>query len=953
MKKIFVVLSVLLTVLAAAKAAELPEQMVLVKNNKANFRVVIPDGKPNRVMQVAIDTMRNLTLESTDAHIAVIPESKLAAAPKDMINIHIGLTGFVKKLNLDFPRPAGFMIHFADDKNIVCAGYPVVDSALFHVDAVSHFMEHFMGVRFLMPGELGTHVPKLTNWIIKPENLRVVPDIWVRSWSGTHGQAFAPRERHQQHEAFNWALRTHSSAGAVFRLNHNVGNLIDPEKYAKTNPEFFPLIDGKRRIPPKLNLRDWRLRNWEPCYTADGIAEETAKNLIEYFDKNPHASSQSLSVNDSGEICRCDNCKAKNSKMPSGVESQSYYEWVAKTINIVNKKYPDRLYGLLNYWVTREMPENIKLPQNVIPIVCEDLKFYVDPKLDKRLEERLNKWDKLVSSIGWWDYSFEGSYIVPYYNAPYMAKKLRHLYKKHNLRVYTDELHPGRYWKGGPQVYMIQKLCWNIDLDEEALINEWLELMVGKAAAPHFRNYFEVWARFWSNKVPKTAWFQERAAIPAPFLQRKDSDYLYALDYEDITEAIRHLDLTVANAPEGKEKYRAEFYRNYFVDAARRYLIPHLNMRKLSEIGKTAPGKTVCEYTFDKTFAPWVPWQLARHTAKLTLDRKVGRTEVGSLKLDRARSLQTGMVFFRRPLDFKLVSGKNYRVSVWAKGEALAPASSARMMLNFPLKTGGGLGPEPHGSGRLSFSANIGFDTLKDGKWHKLEVYIPVPAKAWSKDVIGVNCQLEAFSKEMGGAIWFDDFKVEEITVDATELYPELDVKVSEISGKEQTWQDPETGELLGQELVADGDMEQADCGKWFDNYTPKVKAKTTAASHGGKQSMHLVSDSAGDGIMQIMRPTARKELFMVPFKAMKKGTEYRVQLWIKYTDCKNFKDIRLPGTGLKALLKNPDNNWHKHTFRVVCTKPEYTDYLTIGYGDNKPGECFIDDVSIREILKK
>ena len=116
---------------------------------------------------------------------------------------------------------------------------------------------------------------------------------------------------------------------------------------------------------------------------------------------------------------------------------------------------------------------------------------------------------------------------------------------------------------------------------------------------------------------------------------------------------------------------------------------------------------------------------------------------------------------------------------------------------------------------------------------------------------------------------------------------------------------------------------------------------------------MHLVSDSAGDGIMQIIRPTARQELFMVPFKAMRKGAEYRVQLWIKYTDSNHVKDIRLPGTNLKALLKNPDTDWHKHTFRVTCTKPESTDYMSIAYGDNKSGECFIDDVSIREIIKK
>ena len=398
-----VLAAMLLLVLSVAYAA-IPEQMILVKDNKAKFQLVIPAGKPSRVLQVGIDTIAKLTLESTDAHIRVIQEDKLSAASKDIINIHLGLTEYVKKLNLDFPRTSGFIIHFADDKNIVLAGFPVENSALFHVDAASHFMEHFMGVRFLMPGELGTHIPKLTDWIIKPENIRAVPDIWIRRWSGTHGQAFGARERHQQAQAFDWALRTHCSAGAVFQLNHNVGNLLDPEKYAKTHPEFFPLIDGKRRIPPKTSNRHWKLVNWEPCYTAPGIVEETAKNLIEYFDKNPNTISQSLSVNDAGEICQCENCKAKNRKMSPGVESQSYYEWVAKVVNKVNEKHPERLYGLINYWVTREMPENVKLPQNVIPIVCEDFKFFVDPKLNEKLEERLNQWDKLVSSIGWWDY---------------------------------------------------------------------------------------------------------------------------------------------------------------------------------------------------------------------------------------------------------------------------------------------------------------------------------------------------------------------------------------------------------------------------------------------------------------------------------------------------------------------------------------------------------------------
>lgn len=951
LKKLLFLLNLSLLPFFAASAAPVPEQMVLVKNNVARFRIVCVD-KPSVELRVAVNAIIDMTRQATGAEVDWIGESKLASADKNMINLHLGMTDFVRKANLNLPKPAGFVIRFVDDKNVILAGYPSENDVFNSIDAASHFLEHFMKVRFLMPGELGTHVPKMNDWIIKPENIREVPDVWVRSHSGVHGQAFERNERHQQKQAFEWALRTRNSAGKTFRYNHNIGYLIDPEKYAETHPEFFPLINGKRRIPPKTGDRRWKLFHWEPCYTAPGIAEEAAKNLIEYFDKNPTSFSQSLSVNDAGDICRCEKCTAKNAALPDGSESQSYYEWVAKTVSIANKKYPDRRYGFLNYWVTREMPENVKLPGNVIPIICEDLKFYVDPELDKQLEERLEKWGKLVSQIGWWDYGFEGAYAVPHYNARYLAKKLRYLYKKHNLRVYTDELHPGRHWKSGPQVYMVQKLLWNIDVDEEALLDEWFELMVGKEATPYFKQYFAIWENFWTNKIPETDWFRNRAERKAPFLQRRDSSYLDALDIEDVNNALKLLDQTVAAAPEGVHKIRAEFFRNYFIDAADRILLPYINSRTLGKQSKNLPGKTVCEYTFDNSFQPWVPWQLPKHTARLTLDKNTGFKKKGSLKLDRNRSLETGMVFFRRPLDFKLEAGKNYRISVWTKAENFNWESTLTMTLYFPLKNGSFIGSEPRAAGRLNYSDNLKYNELKDGKWHKLEVCVAVPKNAWN-DVAGINCQLECDPKLPNTTVWFDDFKVEELPSNAIALHPETGRKQAETDEKPSVWRDPETGELLGQELLVDGDMELPHASCWRENHQPKIKEKSSKVFHSGKRSMRLVSASGGPGIYQILRPALRKELFIVPFKAMKVGSEYRVQLWIKYSDPKHFKDIRLPGTTLKKeVLKNPDTNWHKHVFRIKCEKPVSTDFLTIGYGEGR-GECFIDDVSIREIIKK
>lgn len=570
--------------IAAGVAAETPETMTLVRDGKACFRIVTVD-RPSRELQQGLDDLVRFTRESTGAKAETVPESKFdPAAGGATISLHVGLTDYVKKRNPDLPRPYGFLIHFVDDQNIVIAGVRAEGADFNTLDGISCFLETFLGVRFLMPGELGTHVPcHEGDWVVPRRDIRHIPDCFVRKLAGVHGQAYGPKERVQQAGSFAWALRSGVTPGAFLNLNHNVGNLIDPTQYAKTHPEYFPLIDGRRRIPPEIpGNSKWRLINWEPCYTADGIAEETARNIIEYFDRNPDSYSCSLSVNDSGNICQCDRCRAMNRNLPAGSESQSYYEWVAKVTELVKQKYPDRYFGLLNYWVTKEMPENVKLDRHVVPIVCEDLKFYVAPELDAKLEARLAQWDRIASTIGWWDYGFEGDYMVPAFYAHYLAAKLKQLYHRHNLRVYTDELHPGRYWKNAPQTYMVLKLLRDIDRDPDELLDEWYDLAVGKEAAPYLKQYFAIWEKFWTEKIPQTDWFRRRAELGAPFLQRRDGSYLDALEYQDVKDSLELLNQCVAATSPGKTRQRAEFFRDYFVMAADQYLVPYLNGRKLA-----------------------------------------------------------------------------------------------------------------------------------------------------------------------------------------------------------------------------------------------------------------------------------------------------------------------------------------------------------------------------------
>ena len=55
-----------------------------------------------------------------------------------------------------------------------------------------------------------------------------------------------------------------------------------PSKLGDSHPEWFPEIDGKRKVPHDDN--DHR---WQPCLANPEAAHYAAGVASEYFDKNP------------------------------------------------------------------------------------------------------------------------------------------------------------------------------------------------------------------------------------------------------------------------------------------------------------------------------------------------------------------------------------------------------------------------------------------------------------------------------------------------------------------------------------------------------------------------------------------------------------------------------------------------------------------------------------------
>ncbi|MCK5801180.1 MAG: DUF4838 domain-containing protein, partial [Lentisphaeria bacterium] len=567
------------------------QSVLLVKNRKALFRIVVaetpgtpyqPEGKRARYpidgLHLAAADLVSYTRKSTGAEPEVLTNQ---TRDDGLIHIHVGMTDYVKKLDLDLPRPQGFVIAFPDKRNIVIAGIPLESYEANTRDGVVYFLRTHLGIRWLLPGELGEHVPKLDTLTVPVRNVRKEPSFLLRQASG-YGKVFAGGERWAP---VRWSRRMGYLSGAGLRFNHNVGNIIDPEKYGKTHPHFFPFINGKRVVPDaSMKRRKGYIHGWEPCYTAEGIADQAARNIIEHFDKNPGAYSYSLGINDGAHICECAPCRERNKDFPEWCQSQSYYEWANAVVKKVRQKYPDRYFGLLAYSRVSPPPRGIVLDDHIVPVLAWETRYFADPTVGRRKsEQHVDAWSKAAPTFGWWDYTFEGSYFIPAFYARHMTKTLKYLHRN-GLRFYQDEIHPGKYFKNAPQEYLRWRLQWDIDLDADGILDEWYELTVGKKAAPYMAKYFAIWEEYWTRRVIQTDWYRQRidGEFVAPFLQRRECGYMDALTREDVLEAERLLAKTVELAGTERQKQRARFFHDYFAMAKSRLILPYLAHAEMS-----------------------------------------------------------------------------------------------------------------------------------------------------------------------------------------------------------------------------------------------------------------------------------------------------------------------------------------------------------------------------------
>ena len=296
-----------------------------------------------------------------------------------------------------------------------------------------------------------------------------------------------------------------------FNCHHSFSDLINPDEYFDTHPEYFSEIDGKR---VKVHT--------ELCLSNPDVFNLCLKRVKEWIKNNPECKVFSVAQDEwMGHwirmACECEKCKAFDEA--HGSQSASIINFVNKIAEALEDKYPDILIHTFAYQYSRKPPIGLKVHKNVIVRLTN-----IECSWNESIEEGavrdpngrnasflsdLEGWSKLTNRLYIWDYAVNfRNYLLPFPCLRSMAKNIN-LYKKIGVK---GLLMQGNFSAGGhgyldelKSFISAKMMTGDYKLDD--LINYFAKHYYGKASSEVIKyiNLFE------DNIKDKTLWLYDDA----------------------------------------------------------------------------------------------------------------------------------------------------------------------------------------------------------------------------------------------------------------------------------------------------------------------------------------------------------------------------------------------------------------------------------------------------------
>ncbi|MPM13608.1 hypothetical protein SDC9_59966 [bioreactor metagenome] len=456
---VFFLLSVLFTLFADAE-----DSLIITRDGISNYCIIVCD-KANANERTAAAILQQYLFRISGVSIPLYADDNPAAKNPAFV-ISAFPRGFCSE-PAELLKEDGYCIQTSDNNIYITGG-----SGMGVIYGVTGFLEDYLGVRMLAPGE--EFVPAMADVILPPINDIQIPPAEIRIVNG----AFSGDTLYRYFRKLNTIEDRWNEPDWRGYYVHTFSRLVPPEKYFNEHPEYFALVNGNRVAHGQL------------CLSNPAVLQIVIDKLGSEMKAHPNIRYWSVSQNDNYEYCQCEKCRAMDSieGSPAGL--------MLRFVNAVAEKFPDKTITTLAYQYTRKPPLITKPDSNVMITLCSiELNrthpIAVEPGAAS-FREDMEGWGRISKNIMMWDYEVQFSnYLTPfplfntlqpnlqYFTANNVVANFQQCNAKHGVEF--AEL----------KSYLMSKLMWNPDVDVNAETDGFMRHYYG-AAAPMIRKYYDL-----------------------------------------------------------------------------------------------------------------------------------------------------------------------------------------------------------------------------------------------------------------------------------------------------------------------------------------------------------------------------------------------------------------------------------------------------------------------------
>ncbi len=453
--------------------------VTIADKGKSKYRIVVSANAIPSERYAAEELQRYLE-KISGAKLPIVTDATVPIWHEILLGNNSHLAKLRRKVDFAKLGPDGFVLREDGNRLIIAGGKPRGT-----LNGVYTLLEEKIGVRWFTP-DLET-VPKLERITLPKLNETRIPALENRDvfWSEPmHNADFAARHRiNGQHYGLK---EKHGGAFAVYHpFVHSFDALVPPELY-KDHPEYFPLIEGKRK--------DGYVQR---CLSNPDVLKMSIERVHQWIKDHPEATIISVSQNDTFNNCQCHQCKAIDDA--EGSPAGSLMKFVNAIAESIEKDHPNVRIDTLAYQYTRKPPKTIRPRKNVIIRLCSIECCFSHPletcpeEKNRRFRDDIVAWEPVAPLLYIWDYTTDfGHYQQPFPNFDSLQSNVK-FFVRHGVKSLFEQ---GNYSSGGSgemeplRAYVLAKLLWNPETDVQKHINEFVNAYYGKAA-PKIFTYIE------------------------------------------------------------------------------------------------------------------------------------------------------------------------------------------------------------------------------------------------------------------------------------------------------------------------------------------------------------------------------------------------------------------------------------------------------------------------------